>query len=143
MIESIILLPIQLLILTLLHLIFTFSRLISLISILPSLISIHFFNPFSSKTITTKPTNSNEIIGTRLESKSELIKDLKSWKKTPKHLAIVFSTCNNVTCNPFNKTNLIEQELKELNKLLIDVKLLISWSKELTLNSLSIYDERG
>lgn len=137
MIESILSLPLQIIILASLHCIFAFSRLLTLISILPSLISLHL----STTTVPSKSstTNSNE-------STSELKDDLSRWTKTPRHLAIVCSpgASRNVTWNPFRRgSNTIEQEVKELNKLLIDVKLLISWCEELSVASLSIYDEQG
>lgn len=125
--SSRLLLPFQFALLVFLHAVFALVRLVHVLSHLPQLI------------LSLGPTSSTDSSGV-----SPILRDRKRWKKTPRHLAVVF-----VPGRPLRRwvswwTGAPEEDDRtEVRRLGRELGQLVEWGKTLGLTSLSVYDQQG
>lgn len=109
--------PVQLVVLLALHLAFALYRLAKLVS----------------RVASTRPGRVNPPRDAPVSDS-----DQARWEKTPKHLAVLF-----VPSKPAWRRSARGSEAAELEKLVEDLKLLLAWCEQLSVESLSVYDEQG
>lgn len=119
------LLPLQVVVLLILHFCFAFSRLVVLLRQLPS---------FNRDPPTSSPLS---------PTVAEIEEARRSWRKTPKKLAVLFAVGRRWDAAFWRRGSKNEEEQVEVAKLASDIGRLVKWSDQLGIQELSLYDERG
>ncbi|ORY77990.1 hypothetical protein BCR35DRAFT_352990 [Leucosporidium creatinivorum] len=119
------LLPLQAVVLVILHFCFAFSRLLALLRQL---------SPFPRNSSTSSPL---------APTVYEIEEARKRWKKTPRKLSVLFAVGKRWNVASWRRGSKDKEEQVEVAKLASDIGRLVKWSDQLGIEELSLYDERG
>lgn len=119
------LLPLQVVVILNLHFCFAFSRFVALL---------RQISPFTRDSTTSSPLS---------PTVAEIEEAKRSWKKTPRRLALLFAVGKRWDVGIWRRGSKHEEEQVEVAQLASDIGRLVKWSDQLGIEELSLYDERG
>lgn len=126
---SALLLPLQVVVILVLHTCFALSRLVTLLRQLPLLARAQAERAAAST--------------------AQIDEDRLRWKKTPRRLAVSFATGRQWSLSGWTSSSSSGSERKrrgeerEVRKVVEDVRRLVTWCDQLGMEELSLYDEQG